>query len=40
MIDGSSDKFLASGIYGYELANATEILLTVYQACGQRRRER
>jgi len=40
MIDGSSDKFLASGIYGYELANATEILLTVYQTCGQRRRER
>ncbi|MCP3727455.1 alginate lyase family protein [Paraburkholderia sp. CNPSo 3272] len=25
-IDGSSDKFLASGIYGYELANAAEIL--------------
>ena len=28
MIDGSSDKFLASGIYGYELANAAEILRT------------
>lgn len=25
-IDGSSDKFLASGIYGYQLANAAEIL--------------
>lgn len=25
-IDGTSDKFLASGIYGYELANAAEIL--------------
>ncbi|NVI03167.1 cell wall anchor protein [Paraburkholderia sp. JPY454] len=28
MIDGSSDKFLASGIYGYKLANAAEILRT------------
>lgn len=28
MIGGSSDKFLASGIYGYELANAAEILRT------------
>ncbi|MEM5450025.1 alginate lyase family protein [Paraburkholderia guartelaensis] len=27
-IEGSSDKFLASGIYGYELANAAEILRT------------
>lgn len=26
MIGGSSDRFLASGIYGYELANAAEIL--------------
>jgi len=25
-IDGSSDKFLASGIYGYQLANAAELL--------------
>ncbi len=25
-IDGTSDKFLASGIYGYQLANAAEIL--------------
>jgi hypothetical protein len=25
-IDGSSDKFLASGIYGYQLANAAEVL--------------
>ena len=25
-IDGSSDRFLASGIYGYEIANAAEIL--------------
>ncbi len=25
-IDGSSDRYLASGIYGYELANAAEIL--------------
>lgn len=25
-LDGSSDKFLASGIYGYQLANAAEIL--------------
>lgn len=25
-IDGTSDKFLASGIYGYEMANAAEIL--------------
>ncbi|QVN21309.1 alginate lyase family protein [Burkholderia pyrrocinia] len=25
-IDGSSDKFLAAGIYGYQLANAAEIL--------------
>ena len=25
-IDGSSDKFLASGIYGYEMANAAELL--------------
>lgn len=28
MIGGSSDKFLASGIYGYQLANAGEILRT------------
>ncbi|VWB61992.1 membrane protein [Burkholderia lata] len=28
MIGGNSDKFLASGIYGYELANAAEILRT------------
>jgi hypothetical protein len=28
MIGGSSDRFLASGIYGYELANAAEILRT------------
>jgi hypothetical protein len=27
-IGGSSDRFLASGIYGYELANAAEILRT------------
>ena len=27
-IDGSSDRFLASGIYGYEMANAAEILRT------------
>ncbi|RUM24594.1 cell wall anchor protein [Rhizobium vallis] len=27
-VDGSSDKFLASGIYGYELANAAEIMRT------------
>ncbi len=27
-IGGSSDKYLASGIYGYELANAAEILRT------------
>lgn len=27
-ISGSSDKFLASGIYGYQLANAAEILRT------------
>jgi hypothetical protein len=27
-IDGSSDKFLASGIYGYEIANAAEIMRT------------
>ncbi|MGZ2484183.1 hypothetical protein ACVITL_002706 [Rhizobium pisi] len=27
-IDGSSDKFLASGIYGYEMANAAEIMRT------------
>ena len=27
-IGGSSDKFLASGIYGYQLANAAEILRT------------
>ncbi len=27
-IDGCSDRFLASGIYGYELANAAEILRT------------
>jgi hypothetical protein len=27
-IGGNSDKFLASGIYGYELANAAEILRT------------
>lgn len=25
-IDGSSDRFLASGIYGYELANAAELM--------------
>ncbi len=25
-IDGSSDKFLASGLYGYEIANAAEIM--------------
>jgi len=25
-IDGSSDKFLASGLYGYQLANAAELL--------------
>lgn len=25
-IDGTSDKFLASGIYGYEIANAAEIM--------------
>lgn len=25
-IDGSSDKFLASGIYGYQMANAAELL--------------
>lgn len=28
LIDGSSDKFLASGIYGYQLANAAEVLRT------------
>ncbi|KAI8941893.1 hypothetical protein NX059_000007 [Plenodomus lindquistii] len=28
VIDGNSDKFLASGIYGYQLANAAEILRT------------
>ena len=28
LIGGSSDRFLASGIYGYELANAAEILRT------------
>jgi hypothetical protein len=27
-IEGSSDRFLASGIYGYEMANAAEILRT------------
>jgi len=27
-IDGTSDKFLASGIYGYEIANAAEIMRT------------
>ncbi len=27
-IDGTSDKFLASGIYGYEIANAAELLRT------------
>ncbi|MCD5995711.1 alginate lyase family protein [Pseudomonas sp. CDFA 602] len=27
-IDGTSDKFLASGIYGYQLANAAEIMRT------------
>lgn len=27
-IEGSSDRFLASGIYGYQLANAAEILRT------------
>ncbi|MFL9859499.1 alginate lyase family protein [Paraburkholderia madseniana] len=27
-IDGTSDRFLASGIYGYQLANAAEILRT------------
>src|SRR5439155_2333451 len=25
-IDGTSDKFLAAGLYGYQLANAAEIL--------------
>ena len=25
-IDGTSDKFLASGLYGYQLANAAEIM--------------
>ena len=27
-LDGTSDRFLASGIYGYEIANAAEILRT------------
>jgi hypothetical protein len=29
-IDGSSDKFLAAGIYGYEFANAGEIMRTYH----------
>ena len=38
-IDGSSDKFLASGIYGYQLANAAELLRT-YPKWAARDRQR
>lgn len=38
-IDGSSDKFLAAGIYGYQMANAAELLRT-YPGWAQTDRER
>jgi len=38
-IDGSSDRFLASGIYGYQLANAAELLRSYPKwASGDRKR--
>lgn len=40
-IDGTSDKFLASGIYGYQLANAAEIMRSYPKwSAGQQQRLR
>jgi hypothetical protein len=32
LINGTSEKYLASGLYGYQLANAAEILRSSYSA--------